>query len=88
MKASCVAADLPTALARVSGAWLIAMPVAACNLILVTAAEGEALVGDSLFGHVLPLAARGASLDDVYYRASSCQCPIPYHMCSRYMFLF
>jgi hypothetical protein len=54
------AADLPTALARVSGAWLIAMPVAACNLILVTAAEGNDLVGDSFFGHVLPLAARGA----------------------------
>ncbi|KAK9909820.1 hypothetical protein WJX75_007948 [Coccomyxa subellipsoidea] len=51
--------DLPTALARVSGAWLIAMPVAACNLILVTAAEGNDLVGDSFFGHVLPLAARG-----------------------------
>lgn len=54
------AADLPTALARVSAAWLIAMPVAACNLILVTAAEGNDLVGDSFFGHVLPLAARGA----------------------------
>ncbi|EIE20862.1 hypothetical protein COCSUDRAFT_6943, partial [Coccomyxa subellipsoidea C-169] len=51
--------DLPTALARVSGAWLIAMPIAACNLILVTAAEGNDLVGDSFFGHVLPLAARG-----------------------------
>lgn len=52
-------ADLPTALARVSSAWLIAMPVAACNLILVTAVEDKALVGDPLFGHVLPLAARG-----------------------------
>ncbi len=36
------------------------MPIAACNLILVTAAEGNDLVGDSFFGHVLPLAARGA----------------------------
>ena len=54
-------ADLPTALARVSSAWLIAMPIAACNLILVTAVEDKALVGDPLFGHVLPLAARGVS---------------------------
>ena len=36
------------------------MPMAACNLILVTAVEDKALVGDPLFGHVLPLAARGA----------------------------
>jgi hypothetical protein len=56
----CANADLPTALARVSGAWLIAMPISACNLILVTAAEEKVLVGDPLFGHVLPLAARGA----------------------------
>lgn len=55
----CDGADLPTALARVSGAWLIAMPISACNLILVTAAEEKVLVGDPLFGHVLPLAARG-----------------------------
>ena len=52
-------ADLPTALARVSAAWLIAMPVAACNLILLTAAEDGVFVGESGFGNVLPLAARG-----------------------------
>ena len=52
-------ADLPTALARVSAAWLIAMPVAACNLILVTAAEDGVFVGEAGFGRVLPLAARG-----------------------------
>ena len=58
----CAGADLPTALARVSGAWLIAMPISACNLILVTAAEEKVLVGAPLFGPVLPLAARGAPL--------------------------
>ena len=52
-------ADLPTALTRVSAAWLIAMPVAACNLILVTAAEDGVFVGEAGFGRVLPLAARG-----------------------------
>ncbi|CAL5219993.1 g1934 [Coccomyxa viridis] len=51
--------DLPTALTRVSAAWLIAMPVAACNLILVTAAEDGVFVGEAGFGRVLPLAARG-----------------------------
>jgi hypothetical protein len=53
------AADLRTALARTAGAWLIAMPVAFCNLVLVTACEGRAPVGDALFARALPLAASG-----------------------------
>jgi len=53
------AADLRTALARTAGAWLIAMPVALCNLVLVTACGGRAPVGDALFARALPLAASG-----------------------------
>lgn len=51
--------DLPTALARVSVAWLISQPVAAAQLVLVTAAEGHTLVGAGDFAAVLPLAATG-----------------------------
>ena len=40
--------------------WLISMPVAAAQLVLLTAAEGEALVGDEGFASKLPLAATGA----------------------------
>ena len=35
------------------------MPVAACQLVLLTAAEGRALVGTDLFASSLPLAASG-----------------------------
>lgn len=53
------AADLPTALARVSFTWLVSQPVAAAQLVLVTAAEGRSLVGATNFASVLPLAATG-----------------------------
>lgn len=52
-------ADLPTALARVSFTWLVSQPVAAAQLVLVTAAEGQSLVGASNFASKLPLAATG-----------------------------
>ncbi|KAK9816549.1 hypothetical protein WJX72_001810 [[Myrmecia] bisecta] len=52
-------ADLPTVLWRTSLTWLIAMPVAAAQLVLVTAAEGKSLVGVESFASVLPLAASG-----------------------------
>lgn len=55
------AADLPTALARVSFTWLVSQPVAAAQLVLVTAAEGRSLVGATSFASVLPLAASGKS---------------------------
>lgn len=60
-KLSCTlgAADLPTALARVSFTWLVSQPVAAAQLVLVTAAEGRSLVGATNFASVLPLAATG-----------------------------
>lgn len=51
--------DLPTALARVSFTWLVSQPVAAAQLVLVTAAEGRSLVGASDFASKLPLAATG-----------------------------
>lgn len=51
--------DLPTALARVSFTWLVSQPVAAAQLVLVTAAEGRSLVGATDFASVLPLAATG-----------------------------
>ena len=54
--------DLPTALARVSFTWLVSQPVAAAQLVLVTAAEGRSLVGASDFASVLPLAATGIHL--------------------------
>ena len=56
------AADLPTALARVSFTWLVSQPVAAAQLVLVTAAEGRSLVGATNFASVLPLAARGEAI--------------------------
>lgn len=39
--------------------WLISMPVAAAQLVLLTAAEDAALVGDEGFASALPLAATG-----------------------------
>ena len=55
----CRPADLRMALQKASEVWLISMPVAACQLVLLTAAEGHALVGSDLFGSSLPLAASG-----------------------------
>ena len=58
----CPGADLPTALTRVSTAWLVSQPVAAAQLVLVTAAEGKSLVpafGDFSFAAHMPLAASG-----------------------------
>lgn len=57
-------ADLSTALAKVSQIWLISMPVAACQLVLLTAAEDRQLLevlpsGADLFASALPLAASG-----------------------------
>ena len=60
--ALCRGADLPTALTRVSMAWLVSQPVAAAQLVLVTAAEGKSLVpafGDLSFAAHMPLAASG-----------------------------
>ncbi|EFN55548.1 hypothetical protein CHLNCDRAFT_52364 [Chlorella variabilis] len=53
-------ADVQAALRRTCFMWLISMPVAAAQLVLLTAAEGEALVGDEGFASKLPLAATGA----------------------------
>lgn len=39
--------------------WLLAMPVAAAQLVLLTAAEDGALVGDEGWASALPLAASG-----------------------------
>jgi hypothetical protein len=39
--------------------WLVTMPVAAAQLVLLTAAEDVALVGDEGFAAALPLAASG-----------------------------
>lgn len=50
-------ADLQAALAAVSRAWLVSMPVAAMQLVLTTAAESGALVGAEGFASRLPLAA-------------------------------
>jgi len=57
-------ADLATALSKVSQIWLISMPVAACQLLLLTAAEDRQLLevlpsGADLFASALPLAASG-----------------------------
>lgn len=52
-------ADLQTALVRTCLVWLLSEPVAAAQLVLVTAAEGKALVGVEGFASVLPLAASG-----------------------------
>ena len=55
-------ADIRSALRKASEVWLISMPVAACQLVLLTAAEGQALVGSDLFASSLPLAASGVHL--------------------------
>lgn len=52
-------ADLQAALSRTCRMWLICMPVAAAQLVLLTAAEDAALVGDEGFASALPLAASG-----------------------------
>ena len=39
------------------------MPVAACQLVLLTAAEGQTLVGSASFAASLPLAASGEYLE-------------------------
>lgn len=51
--------DIQTAAWRAFATWACAMPVAAAQLVLVTAAEDKALVGDFGFASVLPLAASG-----------------------------
>lgn len=51
--------SVPAALTAVSRAWLVSMPVAAAQLVLVTAAESHAWVGEEGFASVLPLAASG-----------------------------
>ncbi len=50
--------SLPAALAATSWAWLVAMPVAAAQLVLETAWESKALVGSEGFSDALPLAAQ------------------------------
>ncbi|PRW57903.1 hypothetical protein C2E21_3557 [Chlorella sorokiniana] len=52
-------ADVQTALSRTCRMWLISMPVAAAQLVLLTAAEDATLVGDEGFASALPLAASG-----------------------------
>ncbi|PSC75087.1 secretion system [Micractinium conductrix] len=52
-------ANVRAALSRVSAMWLISMPVAAAQLVLLTAAEDVALVGDEGWASALPLAATG-----------------------------
>eukprot|EP00884_Botryococcus_braunii_P022712 jgi/Botrbrau1/9124/Bobra.160_3s0001.1 len=52
-------ADLPTALERTCAAWLISMPIAACQLVLTTAADDHVFVTDPTFAVTLPLAASG-----------------------------
>ena len=51
--------DLPTALRRAGLMWLTSMPVAAAQLVLLTAAEDGTLVGADGFASALPLAASG-----------------------------
>lgn len=51
--------DLPTALRYAIVVWLVSQPVAAAELVLLTAAEGATLVGVEGFASVLPLAAAG-----------------------------
>jgi len=53
------ASSLPVALSRTCITWLAAMPVAAAQLVLLTAAEDRALVGTEGWATVLPLAAQG-----------------------------
>jgi hypothetical protein len=49
---------VPEALRAASWAWLVSMPIAAAQLVLVTAAESRALVGTEDFASALPLAAQ------------------------------
>lgn len=51
--------SVPSALRMACQAWLVSMPVAAAQLVLVTAAESRALVGEEGFASVLPVAASG-----------------------------
>lgn len=51
--------DVPSALRAASWAWLVSMPVAAAQLVLVTALESRALVGTEDFATALPLTAQG-----------------------------
>ena len=51
--------SVPTALARTSRTWIVAMPIAACQLVLLTAAEDGRLVGEDGWADLLPLAASG-----------------------------
>ena len=60
--------DLRTALKQACKTWLISMPVAACQLVLLTAAEDKVLIGSDLFASALPLAASGAHLCTVACR--------------------
>ncbi|KAG2482973.1 hypothetical protein HYH03_018150 [Edaphochlamys debaryana] len=51
--------DLPSALRCASVTWLLAMPVAAAQLVIATAGESGVLVGDENWADSLPLAASG-----------------------------
>lgn len=53
-------ADIQTAAWKVFATWGCAMPVAAAQLVLATAAEDGALVSGFGFASKLPLAASGA----------------------------
>ncbi|GAX79260.1 hypothetical protein CEUSTIGMA_g6700.t1 [Chlamydomonas eustigma] len=57
----CAAATnhLPGMLRRTSVTWLVSMPVASAQLVISTAAESQALVGDEGWYAKLPLAASG-----------------------------
>ncbi|GLC43830.1 hypothetical protein PLESTB_000912800 [Pleodorina starrii] len=57
--ATAATADLPSALRTASLTWLLAMPVAAAQLVLATAVESRSLVGDVDFASAMPLAASG-----------------------------
>lgn len=52
------ARSLPAALRAASWAWLVSMPVAGAQLVLVTALESRALVGTEDFASALPLVAQ------------------------------
>ena len=56
-------ADIPSSLRRVTQAWLVSMPVAACQLVLTTASESHALIGEPSFAARLPLAASGTGFE-------------------------
>jgi hypothetical protein len=56
---SIACSSIPSSLRAACRAWLVAMPVAAAQLVLVTAAESGALVGQEGWADVLPLAASG-----------------------------